>query len=120
MDSIKRDNTWTQTVLRLDKDSIPCKVILKQKMDEKGPTARYKGRLVAKGYVKKDGVDYDETFAPVTSFDVILLIVGKFTSVGCHGNHADISAAFLNEDIDGELHVQWKTSALKYRRVCRV
>ncbi len=47
------------------------------------------------------GVDYDETFAPVVDFEVVLLIVSYFVRINAHIHHADIVTAFLNGDIDG-------------------
>lgn len=59
-----------------------------------------------KGYVQKDRVEYDEAFASFGLFDVLLLIVRKFTAVGCHVHHAILCTAFMNGDFDHELYVQ--------------
>lgn len=97
------DNTWTQSVLQPSKDATPCNVVLKEKLDNQGPTSRYKARIFPKGYVQKDVVDYDETFAPVIPFDVVLLIAATLTWIGWYVHHADISSVLLDVDIDGEL-----------------
>lgn len=52
------------------------------KLDEQGLIVCYKVRLVSKGFVQKDGVDYAERFAPVIPFDVLLLIVREFIPLG--------------------------------------
>lgn len=88
------------------KDAIPYKVVLKPKMDEKGRITRYKGHLVLNGFIQSDAVEFDEKLAPVILLDVLLLMFGKFTSVGWHVNHADISTAFLNGDTVGKRYVQ--------------
>lgn len=80
-------------------------IIFKHKLDEQGNIGRYKARLVAKGYVQKDCIDYDKTFATVFSFDVLLLLMEEFVSIGFHVHHDDISSTFLNKDIDCELFV---------------
>lgn len=62
------------------KDAIPCEVVLERQLDDHCRIARYKGRVVAKGNVQKDDVDYHERFAPFIRFYVLLLIIEKFTS----------------------------------------
>jgi hypothetical protein len=46
-------------------EPIGCKWIYKRKVNPDGST-RYKARLVIKGYEQKEGIDYDETYAPVS------------------------------------------------------
>ena len=49
---------------------IGTKWIYKNKSDEKGIVTRNKSRLVAQGYTQIEGLDFDETFAPVTSWNL--------------------------------------------------
>lgn len=84
-------------------------------MDEQESIAHEKARPLAKGYVQNDGVDCEETFAPVIPSEVLLLIVGKFTSLGWNVRQADIFTALLNGDVDSELHVRWDNKFYKLR-----
>lgn len=60
---------------------------------------------MAKKCFQKEGVGYSETFAPVVLFKIFLFLFGTFVSKGWHVQHANISTAFLNDDIGGELYV---------------
>jgi hypothetical protein len=45
------------------------------KKNAKGKVQRYKARLVAKGYKQREGIDYEEVFAPVARLETIRLMI---------------------------------------------
>ncbi|GJS35652.1 retrovirus-related pol polyprotein from transposon TNT 1-94 [Tanacetum coccineum] len=54
---------------------IGTKWIYRNKLDENGVVSRNKARLVAQGYNQQEGIDYDETYAPVARFESIRILL---------------------------------------------
>ena len=71
LESIKKNKTQTLTTLLLRKKVIGSKQVYRLKYNIDKKIERYKARIIAKGYSQKKGIDYTETFAPVTKFSVI-------------------------------------------------
>ena len=68
-------------VLRLEGELIiDKKWISHNKIDEMGNVIRNKARLVAQGYSQMEGVDYDETFAPIARMESIRILL----ALACH------------------------------------
>ena len=63
---------------------IGCRWVYKVKYNTDGSVNRYKARLEAKGYVQQHGIDYDETFAPVTKMTVVRVLFAVATSMAWH------------------------------------
>ncbi|KAL8108993.1 hypothetical protein AgCh_025187 [Apium graveolens] len=75
---------------------IGTKWVFRNKTDENGVVTRNKSRLVAKGYSQEEGIDYDETFAPVARLEAIRI----FLAFAAHSNfkvyRMDVKSSFLN------------------------
>ena len=69
MKSMEDNDVWDLIDLPEGAKPIGCKWIFKTKLDSKGNVERYKARLVAKSFTQKEGIDYKETFSPVSSKD---------------------------------------------------
>jgi len=50
---------------------IGCKWVFKTKLNEDGQVERYKAQLVAQKFSQIPGIDFDETFAPVTRHQML-------------------------------------------------
>ena len=84
---------------------IGCKWIFKTKRDSKGNIVRYKARLVAKGFTQKEGIDYKETFSPVSSKDSFRIIMALVAHYDLELHQMDIKTMFLNGNIDEAIYM---------------
>eukprot|EP00253_Pinus_taeda_P030782 PITA_30782 len=58
---------------------------------------KYKAMFVAKGYAQKEGIDYEETFAPVARYTSIRTVISLAAQMGWEIHQMDVKTAFLNE-----------------------
>ncbi|WVZ84558.1 hypothetical protein U9M48_031583 [Paspalum notatum var. saurae] len=82
------------------------KWVLKNKQGENGMVVRNKARLVAQGFCQKEGIDYDETFAPVARLEAIRILIAFAASKGFKLQQMDVKSAFLNGFIEKEVYVR--------------
>jgi hypothetical protein len=67
---------------------------------------RNKARLVAKGYSQVEGLDFDETYAPVARLESIRILLAYATYHGFKLYQMDVKSAFLNGPIKEEVYVE--------------
>ncbi|GKD97779.1 zinc finger, CCHC-type containing protein [Tanacetum coccineum] len=86
------------------------------KRDPSGKILKQKARIVAKGYVQKQGIDYDEVFAPVTRIETVRVILALSGSNRWRVHHLDVKSAFLNGALvkRGEVNKVYKLSKALY------
>jgi hypothetical protein len=73
--SLHANNTWTLVDLPPGYSAIPVKWVYKLKSGPVGTPPKFKARLVARGDRQYEGLDYQETFAPVVKWSTIQLVV---------------------------------------------
>nr|GFC22249.1 hypothetical protein [Tanacetum cinerariifolium] len=70
-----RLDVWELVDRPLCTNVINLKWLWKNKRDEENTVIRNKSRLVAKGYAQKDGIDFEESFAPVARLEAVWLFI---------------------------------------------
>ncbi|XP_021718849.1 uncharacterized protein LOC110686539 [Chenopodium quinoa] len=65
LNEFERNKVWHLEPKPKGKKIIGLKWVFRNKLDEHGTIVRNKARLVVKGYNQQEGIDFDETFAPV-------------------------------------------------------
>lgn len=66
---------------------------------------KHKVRLVARGFSQRQGVDFDEVFAPVARMETVRLLLAFAAHHGWEVHHMDVKSAFLNGDLSEEVYV---------------
>jgi hypothetical protein len=88
--SIMKNDVW-EIVLRPEgKSMVTSKWIYKIKHATDGNIEKYKVRFVARGFSQKEGVDYEETFSPVTRYTSIKTIISLASVMGWRLHQMDV------------------------------
>lgn len=79
----------------------------KVKHDESIAVVKYKVRLVAKGkgYVQKQGIDFEEVFAPVARMEIVRVLLAVAAHHGWPVHNMDVKSTFLNGELTEEVYV---------------
>jgi hypothetical protein len=101
-----KNNVWILVPRPPNVNVIGTKWIFKNKSNEEGVIVRNKARLVAQGYTQVEGVDFDETFAPVARIESIRLLLAIACCLKIKLYQMDVKGAFLNGLIDKEVYVE--------------
>ena len=101
----QRNDVWT-LVLRLEGEHIiDTKWIFCNKIDDEGNMICNKARLVAQGYSQMEGVDYDETFAPVARMESIKILLALACHLKFKFYQMDVKTTFLNGFLKEDVYV---------------
>jgi len=106
LESLRNANTWTVVEHPSSKNIVGSKWVFHIKKDANGHIAKYKARLVARGFTQVYGVDYMETFAPVAKLSSLHTIL---TIATCHDWPIEVfnfNSTFLNGELDEEIFMQ--------------
>lgn len=103
--SMQDNKVWELVPLPEGAKPIGCKWIFKTKRDSQGNVERYKARLVAKGFTQKEGIDFKETFSPVSTKDSFRTIMALVAHFDLELHQMDVKTAFLNGDIDETIYM---------------
>ncbi|GJV07687.1 putative ribonuclease H-like domain-containing protein [Tanacetum coccineum] len=101
----KLQEVWTLVDLPNGKRAIGSKWVFRNKKDERGMVIRNKARLVAQGYTQKEGIDYDEFFAPIARIEAIRLFLAYASFKDFVVYQMDVKSAFLYGKIEEEVYV---------------
>jgi hypothetical protein len=105
LNNFKGNKVWS-FVERPNQNVVGTKWVFHNKQDEFGVVIRNKARLVAKGYSQVEGLDFEETFAPVVRLESIHILLAYATHHDFKLYQMDVKSAFLNGPIKEEVYVK--------------
>jgi hypothetical protein len=90
LDQIEKNDTWELVPRPNNKNVIGTKWVFKNKLNEDRHVTRNKVRLVCKGYAQVEGINFEETFAPVARMEAIHLLLAYACSKYIKMYHMDV------------------------------
>lgn len=106
MASLHANGTWTLEKVPEGVTPIPVKWVFKVKRDAQGNVERFKARVVAKGFMQREGIDFNEVFAPVSKHTTLRTLLSMVAAEDLELLHLDVKTAFLNGDLEETIYMQ--------------
>jgi hypothetical protein len=89
-----------------DRKVTGSKWVLRRKFGPDGSIQKYKARIVAQGFTQIEGVDYDETFAPVAKLSFLRTILAVAAEYDLEVHQMDVKCAYLNGELEEEIFME--------------
>ncbi|PHT32531.1 TMV resistance protein N [Capsicum baccatum] len=123
IDSILSNHTWELVDLPSGNKPLVSKWIFKRKMKTDGTIDKYKARLVVKGFNQKEGLDYFDTYSPVTRITSVRMLIALAAVYDLQIHQIDVKTAFLNGELEEEIYMEQPEGFVvpgKENKVCKL
>jgi len=106
LQSLLANETWILVDRPVNRLVIQCLWTYKLKEELTGDQARYKTRLVAKGFKQRQGIDFNETYSPVVRYDSLRTVLSIAAARDLDIIQLDIKTAFLYGELEEEIYLE--------------
>jgi hypothetical protein len=110
MAALQKKGVFTLVELPAGEKALPCRWVYKIKRDERGQVERYKARVVAKGFLQRDGLSgglsSEEVFAPASNLNTLRVLLSLAAQQDYDAHQLDVKTAFLNGDLEEEVYLK--------------
>ena len=104
-DALIKQGTWSLVPPPENHNIVGCKWVYKLKTHSDGSIARYKAKLVAKGFHQQQGINFDETFSPIIKPPTVRMILSIAVSLNWPLRQLHVSNAFLHGILKEEVYM---------------
>lgn len=95
LQSFQENDAWELEDMPEDGAVVESKWVFKRKIDNEN-NVQYRARLVAKGFLQRPGIDFDETFSSIVRHSSLRLLFALSVRLNLNITHLDVKTAFLN------------------------
>jgi hypothetical protein len=106
LQALEENGTWILQPLPAEKKPLGCKWVYKIKHNSDGTIERYKAWLVILGNHQVEGIDYNETFAPVVKMVTVRLVLAIAAAKQWEIHQMDVHNAFLHGDLHEDVYMK--------------
>ncbi|XP_073154013.1 uncharacterized mitochondrial protein AtMg00820-like [Henckelia pumila] len=96
LNQFTRNSVWDLVPRPSHQSVIRTQWVFRNKLNEDGTVIKNKARLVSQGYRQEEGIDYDETYAPVDRLKAIRMFLAYASFKDFKVYQMDVKSAFLN------------------------
>ena len=104
--SIMKNDVWDIVPKPKNKSVVSSKWIYKVKHSVDVSIEKYKAIFVSRGFSRKEGIDYEETFSPVARYTSIRTIMELASMMKWDLHQMDVKTTFLNGMIEEEVYIE--------------
>ena len=118
--SIMKNDVWDIMPRPEGKSVVRSRWLYKIKHGADGAIEKYTAIFFARGFSQKEGVDYDDTFAPMARCTSIISIIAIASAMGWNLHHMDFKTSLLNRIIEEEVYIKHPEGFIVHGKECHV
>ena len=126
LDMFKKQELYEEVPKPCNHKIVGCKWVFLTKTGADGQIECYKAHVVTQGFSQVEGIDYNETFTPITKFNSIQVLLTLAAQLDLEVHQMDVKSAFLNGVLEEVIYMRvppghnappgvvWKLNKLLY------
>ena len=100
-------NTWRVVQPPAGTQLLSGKWVFKLKTDADGKPTRFKARWVARGFMQRQGIDYEDTVAATGRYETLRTLLAAILLKRFHTCQVDINLAYLNAKLNETIYMEY-------------